>query len=187
MGQPTTFIMESADVLHAFFVPAFRQKQDIVPGRYTSCWVNPTLPGTFRLYCAEYCGDDHSNMRTNCTVHRTEEDRKNATKWDWPTKTPEENGQRLFSIYCSGCHSVTGQVKTGPALDHKFGTEEQVRAGGSLQTVTVDENYVRTSLEEPNRHIVDTFPSPSPMQSFKGQLTDDQIAWLIAYLKSLNP
>jgi cytochrome c oxidase subunit 2 len=184
------FRLESADVLHSFFVPAFRQKQDIVPGRYTTTWLQPTMTGVFRLYCAEYCGDNHSLMKTNVTVHATEAERKDATKWDFPelAKTLEgriANGKRLFTIKCAGCHSINGKRMTGPNLDGKWGTEEQLEVGGPVK---FDDNYVRESILNPQAKIVRGFGPPNQkMQSFQGELNDDQLNWLIDFIKSIGP
>lgn len=183
------FRMESADVLHSFFVPAFRQKQDIVPGRYTTTWLQPTRTGEFRLYCAEYCGDNHSNMKTNVIVHATPEERKNATKWDWEGRKVDQagriaNGQRLFSIKCAGCHSVTGQRMTGPNLDGKYGTEESLEGGTKRK---VDDQYIRESILEPQKEIVASFGPPNQkMQVFQGELNNEQIDWIIEYIKSIG-
>lgn len=183
------FRMESADVLHSFFVPAFRQKQDIVPGRYTTTWLQPTEVGVFRLYCAEYCGDNHSNMKTNVHVHATEEERKTATMWDWKGKSQDQagrvsNGQRLFSIKCAGCHSVQGAKMTGPNLNAKWGTQEKLQGG---KTVTVDANYIKESILEPQKEIVEGFGPPNQkMQNFQGELNDEQIDWIIEYIKSMG-
>ncbi len=183
------FRLESADVLHSFFVPAFRQKQDIVPGRYTKTWLKPIKTGVFRLYCAEYCGDNHSNMKTNVIVHLTDKERLAATAWDWAGKKVDvkgriENGQRLFSIKCAGCHSMSGKRMTGPNLNGRWGIDEQFDDG---QVIKVDENYVRESILEPQKNIVATFGPPNQnMPSFKGELNDDQIDWIIEYIKSMG-
>lgn len=184
-NRPVEFVMESRDVLHSFFVPAFRQKQDIVPGRYTYCWVQPTKTGTYRLYCSEYCGEGHSLMKTNVTVHATAEERDAATFYPWPDMTPLENGERLFKMKCSGCHNPTTEKKTGPGLAGIWGKMENTNKG----QVKVDDNYFLTSILDPNAHIVDGYPKPSQMQSFEGQLgsnQDEQIFWLRAYIKSLS-
>lgn len=189
-NQRYEFRMESADVLHSFFVPAFRQKQDIVPGRYTTTWLQPTEAGTFRLYCAEYCGDNHSNMKTNVVVHPTEADRLAATAWLWDklSKDPAgriANGQRLFSIKCAGCHSTKGQRMTGPNLDGKYGTTEKLE--GNRERL-VDDNYIIDSLREPQKDIVLSFGPPNQkMQVFQGELNDQQIDWIIEYIKSIGP
>lgn len=179
-NRPVKFTMESRDVLHSFFIPAFRQKQDVVPGRYTYVWVNPTKPGVYRLYCTEYCGDNHSLMKTNVHVWATEEERNEATEWDWPNKKPEENGERLFNIHCAGCHNLNGERGTGPALNGIYGKEESLLSGTRL----VDDNYIRESIYEPNREIVSGFNKPSQMTSFQGKIDDEQMKWLILFLKS---
>ena len=180
--RPTKFVMESEDVLHSFFIPAFRQKQDLVPGRYTYTWVQPTRSGTYRLYCTEYCGDGHSLMKTNVTVHDEAIDRDKATFYDWEGNSPIDNGKRLFNMKCSGCHNPTTEPKTGPGLAEIWGKMEDTNKG----QVKVDENYFTMSLEDPNAHIVDGFAKPSQMQSFKG-LDKDQKRWLMMYIKSLTP
>ncbi len=182
-NRPTEFVMESRDVLHAWYVPAFRQKQDIVPGRYTKTWVKPTRSGMFRLYCAEYCGDGHSMMKTNVTVHETVESRDAATRWLWDQEPPVKNGERLFNMQCSGCHNSTEQKKTGPGLANIWGKQEQMDDGS---TIVVDENYFRESLLNPNAKIVAGYARPSQMNSFQGKLNDDQIFWLMTYVKSLS-
>ncbi len=182
-NRPVKFILESKDVLHSFFIPAFRQKQDAVPGRYTTTWVKPTKAGTFRLFCSEYCGEGHSLMKSGVVVHETEAERKAATQWEWGDKSPLQNGERLFKMQCSGCHNPTTEKKTGPGLAGIWGKVEEMNDG---TTVTVDDNYFRQSLFKPSEHIVKGFTSPSQMTSFDGKLTDDQILWLRIYIKSLS-
>ena len=180
-NRPTQFVMESRDVLHSFFVPAFRQKQDLVPGRYTYCWVKPTKEGVFRLYCTEYCGDSHSQMKTNVTVHNTPEERDAATFYDWPGQTPIENGKRLFNMKCAGCHNPNEEKKTGPGLGGIWGKQETLSDGS---TVIVDDNYFRESLLNPAAKLVSGYQNQ--MTSFQGKLNDDQIFWLRAYIKTLT-
>ncbi len=182
-NRPTEFVLESADVLHSFFVPAFRQKQDVVPGRYTSTWIKPTSTGTFRMYCTEYCGDGHSTMKTTVTVHETEAQRKAATNYDWEGNSPRDNGERLFKMQCAGCHNITNERKTGPGLGGIWGMQENLADGS---TVLVDDNYFRESVLNPNAKIVSGYPMPSQMISFQGKLTDEQLLWLRIYVKSLS-
>ncbi len=97
------FRMESKDVIHSFFIPAFRQKQDVVPGRYSTMWIQPTKTGEFRIYCAEYCGSGHSTMKTKVVIHETEAERKTAVAWDWKGHGESEegrieNGHRIFQV-----------------------------------------------------------------------------------------
>jgi cytochrome c oxidase subunit 2 len=189
-NKPYEFRLESADVLHSFFVPAFRQKQDVVPGRYTTTWLQPTETGVFRLYCAEYCGDNHSNMKTNVHVHETEAERAAATAWDWAGNSVDQpgrisNGQRLFTVKCAGCHSVQGKTMTGPNLDGKWGTMEKIEGGPD---VLIDANYIQESILEPQKKIVKGFGPPNQkMQNFQGELDSKQIDWIIEYIKSLGP
>lgn len=179
--KPVKLVMESPDVLHSFFVPAFRQKMDIVPGRYTYAYIMPRIAGEYRLSCTEYCGDEHSRMRTLCVVHKSEEERKAETEWIIPEHPPWENGKRLYQMHCSGCHKVDGTAATGPALNTIWGTEESLTDGSK---VMVDENYVKESVLYPDRKIVAGYTNQ--MQAFAGKFSDDEVNTLIAYLKYLK-
>ncbi len=179
--KPARLIMQSTDVLHSLFVPAFRQKMDIVPGRYTYCYIMPTLTGQYRLSCTEYCGKGHSEMRTMCEVHDDEDDRKNNTKWIKADHEPWENGQRTYQIHCSGCHKIDGQNATGPPLNTLWAKGEEALHGGG--TVKVDEQYIKDSIEYPDKHVVATFGPVSKMNSFKGILMEEDINELIAFIK----
>jgi cytochrome c oxidase subunit 2 len=183
--KPVQLIMQSEDVLHSFFVAAFRQKMDIVPGRYTYAFLEPIKEGTYRLSCNEYCGTGHSKMKTACIVHVSEEDRKNNTKWIEAEKLPFENGRRIYQIHCSGCHKVDGQAATGPALNTIWGTDEEMIDGTKEK---VDGNYVLNSIWYPEKHIVAGYGPVSKMNSFKGILDQKDVDYVIAYLKELkNP
>ncbi len=182
-NQPVEFVLESNDVLHSFFVPAFRQKQDVVPGRYTYAWVKPVMTGTYRLFCSEYCGEGHSRMKTIVVVHETEAERKLATNYDWKGNSPRDNGERLFKMQCAGCHNATAEKKTGPGLGGIWGKNETL---DNNSDVLVDDNYFRESLLEPNSKVVNGFSRPTQMQNFTGKLTDEQILWLRIYIKSLS-
>lgn len=181
--KPAKLVMRSDDVLHSMFIPAFRQKMDVVPGRYTYAYLMPTLEGQFRLACTEYCGDEHSKMRTICEVHVDDKDRKENTQWITEDHLPWENGERLYKINCSGCHKVDGQAATGPALNTIWDTDERLMDGS---TVKVDENYIRESILMPDAKIVENYGPVSKMNSFTGKLTDKDIDYLIAYMKYLK-
>ncbi len=186
VNRPVKLIMQSDDVLHGLFIPAFRQKMDIVPGRYTYAYLAPNKVGAYRLACAEYCGTGHSRMRTVCTVHKDEADRKNTTKWENEKHVGWVNGRRLFQINCSGCHGIDGSVKTGPALNTIWGTDERLSDG---TTVKVDENYVRESILEPSKTLVENYGTTgtvSKMPSFQGKLNDKEIGYLIDYIRYLK-
>lgn len=183
-GRPVRLIMESSDVLHSMYVAAFRQKKDIVPGRYTDCYFLPNRIGKYRLACTEYCGDEHSRMRTLCQVHKDDAERKASTKWETDKHTPEENGARLFNMNCSGCHDVAGAVKTGPALNLVYSLGNRPLHGGG--SAKVDENYLRESILYPEAKVAEGFGPVTQMQSFQGKLSDTDIRNLIAYIKQVN-
>ncbi|MFK5955168.1 MAG: cytochrome c oxidase subunit II [Planctomycetota bacterium] len=184
LGRTVSMRLESADVLHSLFIPNFRVKMDVVPGRYTYLWFEATELGEFPIYCAEYCGTRHSRMLAKVVV-KTEEDFAawlESQKVDLATLPPSEAGKILFDRNCQACHTTNGSAKVGPALNGKYGTVESLADGTS---VTVDDNYIRESLLDPNAKIVSGFEGVS-MNSFAGQLTDDEISFLIAYIKSLK-
>ncbi|MEZ6096071.1 MAG: cytochrome c oxidase subunit II, partial [Pirellulaceae bacterium] len=179
-GRPTKLIMQSRDVLHSFYVAAFRQKMDVVPGRYTYCFLMPTKVGEYRLSCTEYCGDNHSRMRTLCVVHPTEDDRKQTTQWISPDHSPWTNGERLYKIHCAGCHNINGEKSTGPALNLTWEADRKFIDGSSMK---IDENYIRESILQPQAKIVEGFGPTSKMQTFQGKLSDTEINYLISFIK----
>jgi len=181
--KPAKLIMQSEDVLHSFFVPAFRQKMDIVPGRYTYAYIEPTLVGQYRLSCNEYCGTGHSKMKTMAEVHLTDKDRKENTQWLDALNAPWKNGERIYRIQCSGCHKIDGTKATGPALNLIWGTEETLMDGTKVK---VDENYVLESIWKPAAKIVEGYGPVSKMNSFKGILDQQDINRVIQYLKHLK-
>lgn len=180
--RPTMMVMSSGDVLHSLYVPAFRQKMDCVPGRFTYFFVTPTKEGTFRLVCTEYCGNEHSEMKSIVKVHKDDATRKASTEWIKAEHAPWEFGQRLYQINCSGCHRIDGQSGTGPALNLTWGLNEQVMADG--RRVKVDRDYIRKSIEYPNDDIVAGYGANMP--SFKGKLGDEEINAIIQFLKYLD-
>lgn len=182
-GRPTKLIMQSTDVLHSMYIPAFRQKMDIVPGRYTYAYMVPTKSGQYRLSCTEYCGREHSKMRTLAEVHDTEEHRQENTQWIEEEYYPWKNGERIYKINCSGCHKINGEAATGPALNLLYSMEERPVMEGK---VAVNEDYVLESIWYPAKKIVEGYGPVSKMNSFKGKLTQEDVNQVIAYLKYLN-
>ena len=182
--KPVKLIMQSTDVLHSLFVSAFRQKVDIVPGRYTYAFIKPTKIGKYRLACTEYCGTEHSRMRTLCQVHESSAARQSSTEWIRAEYPPWETGKRLVQMNCSGCHKMDGNAATGPALNLVWTKGEEDLIGG--EKVKVDENYVRESILYPDKKIVEGYGPVSKMNSFDGKLTPQQIDDLIAYIKYEN-
>lgn len=185
---PVRMVMRADDVLHSFFVPQFRVKQDIIPGRYTQLWFTPTKVGTFDLFCAEYCGTGHSKMLAKVIVMSPEayDIWENGVEvQDGPAVaglTPAELGEKIYTEKgCNACHSVDGSVVLGPSFKGLVGRTGE-NADGS--TYTADENYIRQSIIEPQAQIVKGFQPVMP--SFKGILSEDDISALIAYMKTLN-
>lgn len=179
-GQPVKLTLTSQDVIHSFYIPAFRVKQDVLPARYTNMWFEATKTGTFPLFCAEYCGTEHSTM--GGVVHVVEPAEYQQWLAGGPALTPVQAGEALFtSMGCATCHAA-GDSSRGPALEGKFGTEETMRDG---TTVQVDEEYVRESIMNPSAKVVKGYTPLMP--TFSNQLNDEDVNNLIAYIKSLSP
>jgi cytochrome c oxidase subunit 2 len=198
VNQPIRLVMTSTDVLHAFYAPAMRVKQDIIPRRYTYAWFLPTKPGTYRLTCAEYCGTYHSamackdqdkesgkcNRRAVVVVHKTMEDYKRYLEDVAPTGDgdPTEIGKKLYAKKgCVSCHTVDGSARVGPTFQGSFGRPRNTDKG----EVIVDENYIRESILTPSAKTAAGYPAGT-MPSFEGQLKEAEIEGIIAYIKSLQ-
>jgi len=180
VGRDVKLIMTSQDVIHSFFVPAFRIKQDVLPGRYTTVWFRATKPGVYHLFCAEYCGTQHSGMIGWVTVMEP------AQYQAWlsgggATGSLASTGQAIFEqLGCSTCHRSDVQGR-GPNLVGLFGKKVQLEDG---RMVTADENYVRESILVPGAKVVSGFKPIMPV--FQGLVSEDQLAALVEYVKSLN-
>jgi len=185
VDKPVLLKMESADVLHSFWVPEFRLKQDLVPGRVTEYRVTPSLEGTYQVRCAELCGMSHSYMTANVIVESQEsydawlaEEARRAAE----SQTPEGQGELLYVKYgCVGCHSLDGSPRTGPSWLNLYESQVSLADG---TTGFAEEGYLRESITDPNATIVEGYPSPSPMPQFS--LTDEEVTNLIAFIKSLS-
>jgi cytochrome c oxidase subunit 2 len=178
-GRDVKMIMTSQDVIHSFFVPAFRIKQDVVPGRYTTLWFHATKPGTYHLFCSQYCGTEHSGMIGWVVVMEPSEYEAwmSGAGGNQPLAV---TGQKLFSeLGCVTCHRSDTQGR-GPDLAGVFGKPVLLADG---RTVTVDENYVRESILEPGAKVVQGFKPVMP--TFQGQVSDEQLNALVDYVKSL--
>jgi cytochrome c oxidase subunit 2 len=182
VDRPVQLVMSSADVIHSLYVPAFRIKMDVVPGRYSKAWFEATEPGEYDLFCAEYCGTSHSDMLAHVIVHPPGDFEKwleQASNF-LETMSPVDAGRKLFQVRgCQQCHSMDGSAKTGPTLLGVFGRVESTSVGG---TVTADENYIRQSILEPNAVVVAGYEPVMP--TYQGRLTDQEIAAIIEYLKA---
>jgi len=194
---PIELTLTSTDVIHSFYVPVLRVKKDVVPGRYSKLWFNARNDTgkvqMYNVFCAEYCGTSHSEMYAKLYVHPTLEDFQTWVKKkeeDIQNLPPVKLGQRVYEIKgCRGCHSIDGKAGTGPTFLGLWGsTNHRVIDNTDRQTKTIDvnENYIRMSIEEPNLHIREGFPNPSPMPSFKGRLSPKEMTGIIEYLKTLG-
>ncbi len=182
VGRKIKLTITTEDVLHDFFVPAFRTKVDAVPGRYTYLWFEPTKPGKYHLFCAEYCGLNHSGMGGYIYVME-QRDFDNWLSGSVSGQTPVEMGQDLFTnkLGCASCHAG-GPQQRGAKLEGLFGTQVRLTGGG---TVTADEQYIRNSILNPAAQVVEGYQPIMP--TFKGQVTEEQLNALVAYIKSLTP
>lgn len=175
-GRPIRLFLGSQDVIHSFFIPAFRIKQDAVPGRYTSLWFKATKPGVYHLFCAEYCGTQHSRMVGRVVV-QTPEDYQAWLAGTTPAESPAAQGYRLFqSLGCVTCHGQQAPTMSGLYLS-------QVKLDDG-STVVADENYLRTSILDSTAQVVAGYKPLMP--SFRRQITEDQVNALVAYIKSLK-
>ena len=180
VGRPVKLLMTSQDVIHNFAVPQFRNRQDVLPGRYTQMWFTATKPGEYNIFCSEYCGAEHSRM-TGTVYAMSEEDYQAWLAGETAGESPAAAGQRLFaSLGCASCHRMGGQGRA-PSLAGLFGAQEEIQGGG---TVTVDEDYIRESILNPKAKIAAGYEDIMP--SFAGTVSDEQIIQLIAYIQSIG-
>ncbi len=189
-GKPVMVNLVSIDVIHGFYLPAFRVKRDAVPGMESHVWFMAPNPGSYDLFCSQYCGTGHSSMIT--TVEALPE--VEFTAWlnrQMQEKAKEEKegekgsgaGRELLEKFgCLGCHSLDGSSKVGPSLKGIWGRSVTVITGNAERTITVDDAYLRRSIREPNTDIVKGFPPAMPAISMK----DDELAAVIAFLKGVK-
>lgn len=180
VGRTTRLIMTSQDVIHDFYVPAFRTKQDVVPGKYTSEWFTPTRVGTYHLFCSEFCGTGHSQMIGEIVVQTPDE----YAQWlqrDPPQATMAQSGERLYhSLGCSGCHGISSTIRA-PSLSGLYGRPAPLQGGTIAQA---DEAYLRDSILLPQKQVAAGYAPVMP--SYAGQVTEAQIFELVQYLKSIG-
>jgi cytochrome c oxidase subunit 2 len=180
VNRDIKLIMSSQDVIHSFYIPAFRIKADVLPGRYTSEWFHPTKVGTYHLFCAEYCGTEHSGMIGEVVVMEP------AAYQAWLANagnlpTMAVNGKEVFAqLGCVTCHRADTQGR-GPNLAGVFGKSVQLSDG---RVVTADENYIRESILNPQAKVVAGFKPIMP--TFQGQVTEESLGALVSYVKSLS-
>lgn len=199
-NRPVRLLMTSRDVIHSFYVPEFRIKQDVVPGRYAEAWFEATKPGRYEVLCAEYCGLDHSMMRAEVVVHDPNEfdqwmarEHKSqrqeqqdseplaANIHDFPGNLRVEGERVAMKAGCFKCHSVDGTRHIGPSFLDMYLRKETLADG---KTVVADEPYITESMMDPNLKVVSGFQPVMP--SFLGQLDAPETAAIVEYIKSLS-
>lgn len=184
INQPVKLIMTSEDVIHSFFVPSFRIKQDVVPGRYTALWFNADKLGEFHVFCTEFCGTSHAGMITKLKVVTKEEFDKWLVEESEIGSLPlAQRGAKLFQIKaCASCHNVDNPAnKVGPSLYQILGKNRDFADGSSA---VADENYLRHSILDSKAQVVKGFQPVMP--AFQGQLSETELSALIEYIKELK-
>lgn len=180
VGMPVKLTLTSEDVIHSFFIPAFRIKRDAVPGRYSTAWFTATRTGTYHLFCAEYCGTQHSGMIGRIVVLEP------GAYQQWlaggpPPQNPVEAGERLFTdLNCITCHKTDDNGR-GPILAGLYGRTVKLASG---ETVTVDDSYIRESIMNPAAKVVAGYQPVMP--TYQGQVSEENILALIAYIQSIK-
>jgi cytochrome c oxidase subunit 2 len=202
LGKPVKLLITSADVLHSLFIPAYRIKEDAVPGRETHLWFQPNEIGSYDLFCTEYCGVGHSSMITKVEVMAPKdfddwysgkkEEKKGpaeaaaaGAKPSGKEKSLAHEGAELYQTKgCVACHSTDGSAKVGPSFKGIFGKKEAVLHEGKEREITVDQAFIKEKLMHPEINRIKGFPPIMPSQ--QGQLTDAQVDAVIEYIKSLK-
>ena len=180
IGRPVKLIMGSEDVIHSFYIPAFRVKADVIPGRYNTMWFQATRPGRYHLFCAEYCGTKHSGM-IGSVIAMEPADYQAWLSGGGAEDSPVQAGEKLFaSLACNTCH-LQGSQGRGPVLTNLFGGKVELQGGGA---VVADEAYLRESIMNPQAKIVAGFQPVMP--TFQGLVSEEQLLQLIAYVRSLS-
>jgi cytochrome c oxidase subunit II len=181
LAKPVNLVMTSLDVLHCLFIPAFRIKEDCVPGLKTHLWFQADEAGTYEIFCTEYCGAGHSHMRSSVIVLPA----KDFDAWYAVAEEAGAAAQGLKVLKakgCLGCHSVDGTAKMGPTFKGLFGGQVTVVTGGKERTVAADEAYIRSSVLDPGADVVKGFAAGMP----KLPVTDDEMKAIIAALETLK-
>jgi cytochrome c oxidase subunit 2 len=180
MGRAVQLTMISQDVFHSFSIPDFRVKREVIPGRYSTVWFNATTPGTYHIFCTQYCGTNHSVMIGEVTVLSPDEYQK-WTEQSTSGMSLSQNGERLFaSMGCNACHSGSATAR-GPNLAGVYGSKLQLTTGSQ---VLVNDAYLRDSILNPSQHITAGYAPIMP--TYQGQISEDGLIDLVEYIKSLQ-
>ena len=187
-GKPIKLLLKSADVLHSFYIPSFRVKEDVIPGRETYLWFKPEQFGQAVIYCAEYCGQRHAYMMSKVIIMPPD---KFA---EWYGSGKAQDGARGLSLQeraltvmrdfgCTGCHSTDGSAGDGPTFRGLLGKTRTIKVGGKTRDIVADEAYIRSSVRDPGREIVKGWENMMPQDD---KITDAQIQDIIDYIKTLK-
>jgi cytochrome c oxidase subunit 2 len=190
--QPVKLNLKAMDVLHSFYIPAFRVKQDMVPNKENNfMWFIPQRIGIFEIFCAEYCGLQHSYMYSSVKVMEdsdfksfiTDTTRVVAVATD---ESPGATGKKIMqNIGCFACHTIDGTKLVGPSFKGIWGEEQTVVTGKEKRKVKVNEEYIKSSIYDPNADVVEGYMK-GLMVSYQGQLSEDDIASIVEYLKTVK-
>lgn len=180
VNEPVKVIMTSEDVIHSFYVPDFRIKRDVLPGRYTETWFNATKTGTFHLFCTQFCGTEHSRMIGEIVVMPKDEFAKWLHEQPQSADISKEGAALFASLGCASCHEGKSRVHA-PQLAGLYGRPVRLRDG---RVLTADDAYIRETILEPDKHVVAGYEPLMP--SFEGLVGDDEILRLTAYIRSLK-
>jgi cytochrome c oxidase subunit 2 len=181
LGKPVRLVMTSLDVLHSLYIPAFRIKEDCVPGMKTHLWFTAKKAGSYDLFCTEYCGAGHSHMRSK-VIAMTPEEFQTWLDTAESTALADVGPRLLQNKGCVGCHSVDGMAKIGPTFKGLVGRREIVVMGGQEKEIAVDEAFIRQHILDPRAATVKGYPPVMPQVP----MTDDELKTIIAYLESVK-
>jgi cytochrome c oxidase subunit 2 len=179
-GRAVQVTLISQDVFHSFSIPAFRVKREAIPGRFTTVWFEATVPGTYHLFCTQYCGTNHSQMTGDIVVMTPEDFRK------WLASSTSgaslaQNGERLFaSLSCAACHNTRPDAR-GPNLAGVYGAKLPLASGG---TVIADDAYLREAILNPSQHVTQGYAPIMP--TYQGQISEEGVISLLEYIKNLD-
>lgn len=180
VGQPVKVSMTSVDVLHAFYVPAFRVKRDVVPGRETDIWFTAPKAGSYDVFCAEYCGLEHAAMITTIEALPPHE---YAEWYAGAAESETSAGEQLLAKHgCLGCHSLDGSKKAGPSFLGIWGRSVKVTTAGAERSLSSDADYLRRAILEPNADVVVGFPAIMP--GYQGKLSEEDLEEILDYFQN---
>jgi cytochrome c oxidase subunit 2 len=179
-GRAVQLTLISQDVFHSFSIPAFRVKREAIPGRYSTVWFEPTVPGTYHLFCTQYCGTNHSAMIGDIVV-MTPDDFKKWLDSSTSGDSLAQNGERLFaSLSCNACHNSRPDAR-GPSLANVYGSKLNLTSG---QTIVADDAYIRESILNPSQHITQGYAPIMP--TYQGQISEEGVIALVEFIKNLD-